>query len=161
VDLFKREIPLKAQKSEAATLLGLLFILPIGYFRQEVSLRRLFSTFAHGCPGVGLLLMRLIAGIALIAPAVTRLRAGAPIGPGVLAGLAIGAGVLLSAGLWTPIMGWLVAVLALWNAVSQPGDPWANILLATIGAALALLGPGAWSVDARLYGWKRIDIRDR
>jgi len=161
VDLFKREIPLKAQKSEAATLLGLLFILPIGYFRQEVSLRRLFSTFAHGCPGVGLLLMRLIAGIALIAPAVTRLRAGAPIGPGVLAGLAIGAGVLLLAGLWTPIMGWLVAVLGLWNAVSQPGDPWANILLATIGAALALLGPGAWSVDARLYGWKRIDIRDR
>jgi hypothetical protein len=32
-------------------------------------------------------------------------------------------------------------------------------LLAGLGAALALLGPGAWSVDARLYGWKRIEIR--
>ena len=54
-----------------------------------------------------------------------------------------------------------VAVLGLWHAVSQPGDPWASILLGTLGGALALLGPGAWSVDARLFGWKRIDPRGR
>jgi len=41
----------------------------------------------------------------------------------------------------------------------QPGDPSANIFLATIGIALALLGPGEWSVDARLFGWKRIRVR--
>jgi hypothetical protein len=34
-------------------------------------------------------------------------------------------------------------------------------LLAAIGAALGLLGPGAWSVDARLFGWRRIDVRNR
>jgi len=33
--------------------------------------------------------------------------------------------------------------------------------MATIGAALALVGPGAWSLDWRLFGWKQIDIRDR
>jgi putative oxidoreductase len=33
--------------------------------------------------------------------------------------------------------------------------------LGALGAALALLGPGAWSVDARLFGWKRLDIRSR
>jgi putative oxidoreductase len=27
-----------------------------------------------------------------------------------------------------------------------------------LGAALAMLGPGAWSVDARLFGRKRIRI---
>jgi uncharacterized membrane protein YphA (DoxX/SURF4 family) len=71
------------------------------------------------------------------------------------------AGLLLLAGLWTPVAGALVAILALWNFLSQPGDPWISILLGTLGTALALLGPGAWSVDARLFGWKRLDSRLR
>jgi hypothetical protein len=25
---------------------------------------------------------------------------------------------------------------------------------------LALLGPGAWSIDARLFGWRRIDVQN-
>jgi hypothetical protein len=24
-----------------------------------------------------------------------------------------------------------------------------------------LIGPGAWSIDARLFGWRRLEIRDR
>jgi hypothetical protein len=27
-----------------------------------------------------------------------------------------------------------------------------------IGLSLAMLGPGAWSIDARLFGRKRIDV---
>ena len=75
--------------------------------------------------------------------------------------LAIVAGLLLLAGLWTPIAGTFVAVIKLWSAISHPQDPWTYILIGTLGAALALLGPGAWSGDARLFGWKRIDIPDR
>ena len=75
--------------------------------------------------------------------------------------LAIAVAILLFAGLWTPIAGLLVAILGVWKSVSQPGDPWANILLATMGIALALLGPGVWSMDARIFGWKRIDVRNR
>jgi uncharacterized membrane protein YphA (DoxX/SURF4 family) len=124
-------------------------------------LRRLFSTFARGAPGAGLLFLRLVAGIALIVHEVRALAGEPPIGPTIVHVLAIGAGLLLFAGLWTPIAGTLVAVIELWNTFSQPGDPWIAILLGSLGAGLALLGPGAWSVDARLFGWKRIQIRDR
>jgi putative oxidoreductase len=75
--------------------------------------------------------------------------------------VAAAAGLLLFAGLWTPIAGLLVASLELWMAFSAPADPWPFLLAAAIGAALALLGPGAWSADARIYGRKRIAIRDR
>jgi uncharacterized membrane protein YphA (DoxX/SURF4 family) len=124
-------------------------------------LRRLFSTFAHGGPGAGLLLMRLVGGIVLVDCGVLRLRSDPPLLLTVLSVLAAGAGILLLAGLWTPVAGTLVAAIEVWKIFLVPGNLWTYILLATLGAALALLGPGAWSVDARLFGWKRIEIRTR
>jgi putative oxidoreductase len=122
-------------------------------------MRRLFSNFAHGPPGVGLLLMRLTTGMAMIILGALALLTGPPRGAVLLQLLSIGLGIHLLAGLWTPAVGTLVAALALWNIFTS-GHPWRWILLATLGAALALTGPGAWSADARLFGWRRLEIRD-
>jgi len=121
-------------------------------------LRRLFSTFAHGLPGVGLLLMRLVAGIFLIASGIERFQNGQPLELAILNAFAVGDGVLLIAGLWTPIAGSFVVILAVWSAFAQHASLYPIVLSAAIGAGLALVGPGAWSLDAWLFGWKRIDI---
>jgi hypothetical protein len=104
----------------------------------------------------------LVAGGSAIARGIASLRAGPPIESAILEGIGIAAGALLLPGLWTVIAGAVLAVLELWRVLStQAADPWPSILLGTIGGALALLGPGAWSVDARIFGWKRIELGDR
>jgi uncharacterized membrane protein YphA (DoxX/SURF4 family) len=120
--------------------------------------RRLFSNFAHGWPGVGLLLIRIAAGVSLVVEGFENFQAGEQAASLVLRLLAIADGALLIAGLWTPIAGSLVIGLAIWQTVLRHENPYPGILLAAMGGALALVGPGALSMDAWLFGWKRIDI---
>jgi putative oxidoreductase len=122
--------------------------------------RRLYPSFARGAPGVGLVLMRVAVATGLIVPGITSLiplASGSSIAFGVFSLLT---GVLLLIGLWTPVAGVLAAVLAIWLAPSVFPDLSFHVLIALIGLALALLGPGAWSVDARLFGWRRVEIRN-
>jgi uncharacterized membrane protein YphA (DoxX/SURF4 family) len=105
--------------------------------------------------------MRLVAGFTLIDRGIVGLRTELPLGQVIVYALATAAGMLLLAGLWTPIAGALAAALELWCAFAQPRDRLTHILLVTLVAALALVGPGAWSADARLFGWTRINIGNR
>jgi putative oxidoreductase len=125
-------------------------------------LQRLFSTFADGWPGVGLLLLRLLTGLALIHFGISGLLGAPPLTTVVLQVIGAGAGLLLLVGLWTPVAGSLAAIVKAWIAFSlfllHSGDPWIAIMQAVLGAALAMVGPGAWSIDARLFGRKHIDF---
>jgi uncharacterized membrane protein YphA (DoxX/SURF4 family) len=123
--------------------------------------QRLFSTFPEGWPGTGLLFLRAVAAIPPLQHAIEGLLA-APLPALInLQLIAAGAGALLLVGLWTPVAGVLLAVAELCLTLSHPSDPWRHILLGALGVALAMLGPGAWSADARLFGRKRIHIPQR
>ncbi len=71
---------------------------------------------------------------------------------------AAAAGLFLLLGLWTPLAGTIVAISELVIAISHRTDPWICIVLAALGATLAMIGPGAWSIDARLFGRKEVRI---
>jgi len=118
-------------------------------------LQRLFSTFANSWPGFGLFIQRLAVGIALVHNGIVQLevqKAGLTMPE--IAGAILG--ILLLIGLWTPIAGILVAVIESWIVFSETGDVAAPIMLAVLGGTLAMIGPGAWSIDARLFGRKHI-----
>ena len=125
------------------------------------TLQRLYSTFPDNWPGFGLLLLRLGVGITLIYLGAASLGNGAP-EPASLAQnlIAAAGGVCLIAGLWTPITGGLAALDQIWIAlsfqVSPRGGAGIHLFLAVLSASVAMLGPGAWSIDARLFGRRRV-----
>jgi len=106
--------------------------------------------------------LRLLTGAALIHFGMASLREASPLATVVLQITGAAAGVLLLIGLWTPAAGTLAAIvkvsIAFSRYFSHSGDPWILIVQAVLGAVLAMVGPGAWSIDARLFGRKRIDL---
>ena len=121
-------------------------------------MRSVSSTFADRLPSHGLLLLRLIVAAALIARCVQLIN-GASLQTFTPHIIAAGVGLFLLFGLWTSVAAGVVAMSELFLAFSHNHDPWLSVLLASVGVALVLLGPGNWSVDARRSGWKRIEIR--
>ena len=123
-------------------------------------MQRLYSTFADGWPGVGLLLLRMITAVVLVHFGIDGVLPAPPLTTVVLQIIGIGAGILLLAGLWSPVAGTLAAIVKVWIALSSyfshSGDPLIAILQAALGAVLAMVGPGAWSIDARLFGRKHM-----
>jgi len=107
------------------------------------------------------LLLRLVIAVALVYQVNVTLPTGHSLQPAVIAILTAMAAILLLVGVWTPITGALTVPIELLNIFARADNPWMCVLLGVLGISIAMIGPGAWSVDARRYGWKRIDPQDR
>ena len=121
------------------------------------ALQRLFSTFADGWPGAGLLIQRLLVGGALVYSGVACATATPMCATVVAESIGATVGSLLIVGLWTPVAGVAVAILEACLAFMSPGSAGVPILIAVLGATLAMIGPGSWSVDALIFGRKQIE----
>jgi len=122
-------------------------------------MQRLFSTFPNSWPGGGLLVLRIAAALAT-----TLSSFGTPLQD--LSGklfqvIASATSVLLLLGLWTPAAGLLQVGVQLTGSFGHNTPALSQFLLSALGLSLSMTGPGAWSVDARLFGRKQIDIKVR
>jgi putative oxidoreductase len=65
----------------------------------------------------------------------------------------------LVVGLWTPIAGAVQTLLG-GAAIYASGLENSYVMISILGLSLAMLGPGAWSIDSHLYGRRRIQLDD-
>ena len=120
-------------------------------------MQRLFSTFAEGWPGFGLLLQRVLTSAVLLYFAGTHVLESSSLAPNLPHLTAAVAGVLLLFGLWTPLAGSAIAIVETWIFLARSANPMIAIMLVSLGATVAMIGPGVWSIDAKLYGRKHIE----
>ena len=133
-----------------------------------MALQRTFSGFPAGYPGLALLLLRLVVGGAASSQAWLLITAnhGAVSTGVVVALLAFVTGLALIIGFMTPIASVLLSAggLLLTVGSSVPGhlllfeSGMARLDFIVMSAALISLGPGALSLDARLYGRREIEV---
>jgi len=122
------------------------------------AMQRLFTTFPSGWPGAGLLLLRVVSAVPSILDGVGILSGGSePITAWIKVVSLLSAAPLL-VGMWTPLAALSQVITEGLLTISAPSIANLHLTRAAIALAVVALGPGAWSVDARLYGRKRIDI---
>jgi putative oxidoreductase len=117
--------------------------------------------FVRGWEGIGLLLMRLACGGVLMGEAVSLISGMPGLESFIYFALLTPAGLAMFTGYRTRIAGVGTVALEVSLVALSEGNAVVHSLLATLGAALALMGPGALSLDARLSGWRRIHIPSR
>lgn len=133
-------------------------------------LKRLFSAYPGGLAGIGLVLLRSVIGLTAAWQGVLCLAtqdAGATVR--ILGGLAVLTGIMLATGLRTRLASFLIAfgiaLISLWTFPPPTPDFFDRLLptlfAETMSIAVVFLGPGAFSIDAYLYGRKEIVIPDR
>jgi hypothetical protein len=113
-----------------------------------------------GLPGVGLLLIRLATGGAAGMYGIGMLKSGLSSTSLAASILHLSLSAMVVVGLWIPMTGAVLALAALVDAYLHPELRECGVVVGIVSAATALVGPGRWSVDARLFGWRRLEIQE-
>ena len=130
-------------------------------------LQRMFSTFPGGWPGAGLLLLRASIGAASFAQGLVYVTRWDNLMVVTQAAglLAVAIGALLLIGYMTPVASALAAIIGFceaWLFQTPPSSLFdskpASALAISVAVSLACLGPGAYSIDARLFGRREVVI---
>ena len=130
---------------------------------KEICLRVLFSTFPAGGRGIGLLLLRGAVAFAVMIKGGAYLDGPATIGDSVAGVISLAVGFDLLIGFITPFASGLITLAAFGACISRfaATDLESTAMFAFVGivaASLTLLGPGAVSLDSRLFGPREIII---
>ena len=132
-----------------------------------MALQRTFSGFPTGYPGFALLLLRLVVGGAASSQAWLFITADHAANTSVVVALlAFVTGLALIIGFMTPIASILLAAGAVLLTVDSSvlghlplfESGMARLEFIVMSVALIFLGPGALSLDARLYGRREIEV---
>lgn len=133
-------------------------------------MQRLYSEFPGAYPGAGLLLLRV-----LMCGMIIRLEGTCPnavvsenhtFAESLPCGLLFAGSVLILTGFLTPVAGFLVAlvegakaIFEMLNAVNGGQTDWVySLFIAGAASSLVLTGPGGFSLDARIFGPRRLFI---
>jgi putative oxidoreductase len=121
-------------------------------------MQRLFSIFPNSWPGVGLLLLRISAALSLILGTISVIgHAVLPLSL-FLDTASIVLGILLMIGFCTPIAALGQVTIETWLLLSASQIRPVAAVSAVVGISLIMLGPGAWSIDSRLFGRRQIEL---
>jgi uncharacterized membrane protein YphA (DoxX/SURF4 family) len=120
--------------------------------------QRLYSMFPTGLPGVGLIGVRVTVAAMLLVH-------GSPYAAPESAVRAIGssvAAVCLVIGILTPYAAAFAGCLEFWRICARGHiDPFHLIMGILVSFALAVLGPGAYSVDNKIFGRRLVNLPHR
>lgn len=123
-------------------------------------MQRLYSMFPNGWPGKGLLVLRLASGSYLLVDGASLVTGALRTGATAFVIAAI-LGLLQILGLWTPLVAILAILTEMWILFAEGGNFQMEVLLIFVNLAIAMLGPGCWSIDSILFGRRRLNLSNQ
>ncbi len=126
--------------------------------KGDTHLQRFFSAFPDRWRGVGLLLLRVLVAVSVIVQAIAYLRAAETMAGLSIVVLLLAGAVCLLLGLFTPIAAVSIGLTLLGLALRTTPYPIQHVEIVVLAVVIVLLGPGAFSIDARMFGRREILI---